>query len=247
MTLISRLLIALLFIGLLVTGFFAFGENGFLNNSREKAAKTSTENADDLNNIPASTKKDPVYIIEKNNSHLAVRLFKAGIASAFAHDHVVRADEFSGWVIFKKDLPDLFKMEIEAPSASLIADSQKDREKYKLSSLGDDDRSEVNETMKSSSQLHVEKYPKILFSSSKLENTDKNNYILTGDFTLHGTTKEIAVPVTINLEKNVLNIKGEFRFLQSDYGIKPFRAGWGTVRNKDEVLLLLDFRATEKK
>jgi polyisoprenoid-binding protein YceI len=247
MTLINRLLIALFFISLLVTGFFAFGENGFLNNSREKAAKTSTENADDLNNVPESTKKDPVYIIDKNNSHLAVRLFKAGIASAFAHDHVVRANDFSGWVVFKKDHPDGFKMEVEVPSASLIADSQKDREKYKLGNLDEDDRNEVNETMKSSSQLHVEKYPKILFSSSKLENTDKNNYTLTGDFTLHGTTKEIAVPVTITFEKNALNIKGEFRFLQSDYGIEPFRAGWGTIRNKDEVLLLLDLRATEKK
>lgn len=247
MTLINRLLIALLFIGLLITGFFAFGENGFLNNSREKAAETSAEKAEDVNKTPASTKKDPVYIIDKKNSHLAVRLFKAGIASAFAHDHVVRADDFSGWVVFKKEHPDLFKMEVEVLSSSLIADSQKDREKYKLSNLDDDDRSEVNETMKSSSQLHVEKYPKIKFNSSKLKNTDKNNYTLTGDFTLHGTTKEIAVPVTITFEKNVLTITGEFRFLQSEYGIEPFRAGWGSVRNKDEVLLLLDLRATERK
>jgi len=246
MTLNNRYLIILIFFGLLAVGFFGFGKNGFLINTQGKTAETVFDKTEEMNKIPSSAQKDPIYAIDKNNSHLIVRLFKAGIASAFAHDHVVRAGDFSGMVVFKKNHPELFKMEVEVPSSSLIADSQKDREKYNLGNLGDDDRKKINETMKSSSQMHVEKYPKINFSSSKLKKTDTNSYTLTGDFTLHGTTKEIAVPVTITTKKNVLNIKGEFRFLQSDYGIKPYSAGWGAIRNKDEVLLLFDLRATKK-
>ncbi len=245
MTFINRLLIAFITSGLLAVGYFTFGENGILNNYQAQAVESSFEKAEDVNKIPASALEDPVYTIDKNNSHLMVRLFKAGIASTFAHDHVVRAGDFSGWIEFNKDQPDLFKMNVEVPTSSLIADNRKDREKYNLGSLEDDDRKEINETMKSSKQMHVEKYPKISFSGSGLQKTGKDKYTITGDFTLHGTTKEIAVPVTINLEENVLKMKGEFRFLQSDYGIEPYSAGWGAVRNKDEVLLLFNFYAKE--
>ncbi len=245
MTFINRLLIAFITSGLLAVGYFTFGENGILNNFQAQAIESSFEKTEDVNKIPASALEDPVYTIDKNYSHLMARLYKAGIASAFAHDHVVSAGDFSGQVVFNKDQPDLFKIKVEVSSSSLVADSPKDRQKYNLGSLEDDDRKEINETMKSSKQMDVEKYPKISFSGSGLHKTGKDKYTITGDFTLHGTTKEITVPVTINLEENILKIKGEFRFLQSEYGIEPYSAGWGAVRNKDEVLLLFDFYAKE--
>lgn len=248
MTLINRISIALISYGLLAVGFFAFGENSSLYSSLIKTDESLFEKAElEMNKIPVTAPEDSIYTISKKNSKLFVRLFKDGIASAFAHDHVVRAGDFSGWVVFKKDRLDLFEMLTEVRSASLVADSGKDREKYNLSSLKEDDRKEINETMKGSEQMHVEKYLMIRFHSSKLEKTGTNNYTLTGDFTLHGTTKKITVPVTITTEKNTVNISGEFRFLQSDYGIEPYSAGWGTIRNKDEVLLLFDLCATENK
>ncbi len=246
MTLMNRLLITFTLIGLLAMGFFAFGENGPLNSSQAKDTESLFKKTKiEVNNTPVSAPEDSLYTINKKDSELILRLFKEGIASALAHDHVVRAGDFSGWVVFKKDRPELFKMEVEVPSASLIADQEKDREKYNLSGLKEDDRKEINETMKGSKQMHVEKYPMIKFRSSKLEKTGTNSYTITGNFTLHGTTKKIKVPATITTDNNVVNISGEFRFLQSDYGIEPYSTGWGTIKNQDEVVLLFDLNATE--
>lgn len=247
MVLINRLLIAFIFIGLLAVAFFAFGENGPLHEHRLDTEETLFQIAEEeVYKIPASALENNVYTIDAKKSELAVRLFKAGIASAFAHDHIVRAEDFSGWVAFEEDRPDLFKLAAEVPVDSLVADSREDREKYKLSELDDDDRKEINETMKGSTQLHGEKYPRIRFRSSRLQKTDTNSYTINGKFTLHGTTKTVTVPATITTTKDGLHIKGEFRFLQSDYGIEPYSAGLGTIRNKDEVLLLFDLYATEK-
>ncbi len=247
MTLLNRIIITLISIGLLAVGFFAFGENGILNSSQTKITETSLEKVKGLNKNPTSALEDSTFTISQKNSELIVRLYKDGIASAFAHDHVVRAGDVSGKVVFKKERPELFEMLIKVPSESLVADSEKDREKYNLSSLQEDDRKEINETMKGSEQMHVEKYPMIRFSSNKLEKKGTDNYTLTGDFTLHGITNKIALPVTITTEKNAVNISGEFRFLQSDYGIEPYSTGWGAVKNKDEVLLLFDLYATKNK
>lgn len=246
MTQMNHVLIVFVLIGLLAVGLFAFSENDPLNSSQAEANERLFEKAKvETNKIPASALEDSVYTISKKKSELFVRLYKDGIASAFAHDHVVRASDLSGSVVFKKDRPEHFQMVIDVPSTALVADSDKDREKYNLRSLDEDDRKEINETMKGSKQMHVEKYPMIRFQSSSLEKNGTYSYTITGDFTLHGITKKIKVPADITIDKNVVNISGEFRFLQSDYGIEPYSAGWGTIKNKDEVVLLFDLYASE--
>ncbi len=49
--------------------------------------------------------------------------------------------------------------------------------------------------LKSADFFDVAKYPNITFKSKSLKSTGKNTYRLTGDFTLHGVTKEITLDV----------------------------------------------------
>src|SRR6185295_13183779 len=48
----------------------------------------------------------------------------------------------------------------------------------------------------------VEKYPEITFKSKSVKATGKDHYAVTGDFTMHGVTKEITLPVTFLGEAN---------------------------------------------
>ena len=43
----------------------------------------------------------------------------------------------------------------------------------------------------------VEKYPTATFTSTKIKKTGDNTYDMTGDFTLHGVTNEITIPMTL--------------------------------------------------
>jgi polyisoprenoid-binding protein YceI len=49
--------------------------------------------------------------------------------------------------------------------------------------------------LRSADFFDVEKYPQITFASKKIVPKDTTHFDVTGDFTMHGVTKEITVPV----------------------------------------------------
>jgi polyisoprenoid-binding protein YceI len=49
--------------------------------------------------------------------------------------------------------------------------------------------------LRSADFFDVAKYPTITFKSTKVESKGKDDFLVTGDFTMHGVTKSIEVPV----------------------------------------------------
>lgn len=71
----------------------------------------------------------------------------------------------------------------------------------------------------------VEKYPEITFKSSRIEKKGKG-FIAHGTFSMHGVSKEIAIPFTVNgvtrdekTGKTVLGATGRTTVNRRDYGI----------------------------
>lgn len=52
--------------------------------------------------------------------------------------------------------------------------------------------------LRSADFFDTEKYPKITFTSKKIKANGENSYIVTGEFTMHGITKEIDVQMKHN-------------------------------------------------
>lgn len=92
-----------------------------------------------------------------------------------------------------------------------------------------------DEHMRGEKWLNAEKYPKISFKLSKLTGAKVKDNALTatavGDFTLHGVTKQVSVPVTLTYmpesEKTKTRAPGDLLVLRaggtlklSDYGIQ---------------------------
>jgi polyisoprenoid-binding protein YceI len=66
----------------------------------------------------------------------------------------------------------------------------------------------------------VARYPQIAFVSKKVIKTGPNTFDLVGDFSLHGVTKELKVPVQIIMvDKNRARFKAGISFKRSDFGI----------------------------
>jgi len=57
-----------------------------------------------------------------------------------------------------------------------------------------------------------------------------------GTLSLHGQTR----PVTIDVRETGGHYEGSVRLKQTDFGIKPVKAGGGTVKVKDEIQI--DFK-----
>jgi len=95
--------------------------------------------------------------------------------------------------------------------------------------------------------LNVRQYPEITFKSTKIEPGDESNtFKLTGDLTLHGTTKTITVDlVKLGEGKDPwgnerIGFETEFSIKRSDYGMDKMLNAVG-----DEVELQLSFEGTK--
>jgi polyisoprenoid-binding protein YceI len=82
---------------------------------------------------------------------------------------------------------------------------------------------------RSTDELHVWKFPKITFESTKITKTGKNTGKVTGKLTMHGVTKEITADVTYN--KGGKHVSGKYwmngftatgTIKRSDFGLKKF-------------------------
>ena len=66
-------------------------------------------------------------------------------------------------------------------------------------------RKDVKKHMLSDIQLNADKYPMITFQSTAC--SSGTEVTLNGNFTMHGTTKAISIPVTVS-DSDGLSIKG---------------------------------------
>lgn len=184
------------------------------------------------------------YLIRPEQSELVVLVFKTGFASALAHDHVVRATRFSGSISGDPGNPANAVVRVTVPASALAADEPEMRNKHGVAgTLGDSDRREIQSTMLGDSQLHVTAFPDISFRAVSVEPRSPAGFLVTGDFTLRGTTRRISIPVAAQFSGDTLRATGAFEFNQSDFGITPVSLFLGAVRNQDRVRVVFDLVA----
>lgn len=181
--------------------------------------------------------------VDPEHSLLLVRLYKDGPASAFAHDHVVRAGRFSGTIRYDPQQPGQSSVAVEVESASLVADEPALRRRFTLPMIKEGTRSDVQRTMLGARQLGAEQHPRISFRSTSVEARGEGKLRVVGELSLHGETHEVSFPAEVALADGVLRATATLRFRQRSFGIEPYRFAFGAVRNRDEVELILDLVA----
>jgi polyisoprenoid-binding protein YceI len=187
---------------------------------------------------PAPAPSGPkTFAVDGKRSLLVIQVFKEGAAATLAHDHTVHAIEVAGQVVADPAAPESASVTITVQTKTLVNDDPQVRRQFGLDPIvPEKDKKSVEESMKGDTQLDVEKYPTISFTSTSVEKSG-DKLTLVGDFTLHGATKRIKMPIAVKIVDNTLTGDGKIRFLQSDYGIKPYSAFLGAVKNKDELVL----------
>lgn len=78
-----------------------------------------------------------------------------------------------------------------------------------------------DEHLRTADFFEVEKFPEMSFKSTKIEKKSENQFVATGDFTLKGVTKQIALPFTIN------------GFLKDQRGVKIGASAVSTINRQD--------------
>jgi polyisoprenoid-binding protein YceI len=184
------------------------------------------------------------YVIQPERSEFVVRVYKAGVAARLAHDHVVRAIRYSGSVTADPTHPITAAIAVTVQTDSLRADEPEIRHKYGISKdLRAPDQQAVQSTMLGKSQLDAARYPTITFHSTAVTQEGPEQFRVMGDLALHGKVRQVTFPVSAHLSGDTLRASGSVEFVQSDFGIRPYTAFFGAVRNQDRVTLLFDIVA----
>lgn len=176
--------------------------------------------------------KSRTYTIVASESSFWVFVAKAGLFSAFAHDHEIGVKSFTGKIVLPESGAGGGSLELEVNAASLaVLDKQP----------SEADKQKIFDSMHKE-VLESAQFPKIAFKSvsvSDLKQTSADAYNLTlnGDVTLKGVTRRIAVPVLLTINAQQLRAVGKYTLKQTDFGIKPYSAAGGAVKVKNEVVI----------
>ena len=166
--------------------------------------------------------------IDVEHSTLTVFVYKSGLFSAFADDHVIRAPIASGSI--SADAP--LAVEVSVRSANLKVLDPK---------LAADKRADVQARMLGREVLDSGKFPDITFRSTAIEPAGADRWTVTGRLTIHGETR----PATFSVVRKDGRYRGTATLKQRDFAIEPITVAGGTVKVKDELKVEFDIIAQQ--
>jgi len=156
--------------------------------------------------------------INAERSTLTVLVYKSGLFSAFADNHVISAPIATGSI--SEDSPLSIEMTVRSADLRVLDPG-----------LSVERRAEVQTRMLGPEVLDVAKFPGIQFASTTIEPAGTDRWQVTGRLTIHGHAQTITFAVARVSE----TYRGEVAIKQRDFGIEPIKVAGGTVKVKDEL------------
>ena len=189
------------------------------------------------------------YALQTGSSSLYVQVFKdtTTAASGMSHDHVMRASGWTGTATWDPARPENCKIDISVPVDKLVVDPAKLRAAVGYdSTLSDGQRGDVRKNMLSKDQLNSSKYSEISFSATSCKVVSGSKVDVSGKLTIKGTSKPITIRMTLDADAQSYSAKGGFKIKGSDYGLEPFSAMMGALKNQDELRFTVRLSGTAK-
>jgi polyisoprenoid-binding protein YceI len=165
----------------------------------------------------------------QDDAEALVFTFKDGLLSKIAHDLKLRITRFS----VELD-PAASSVSAELDAGSLVVVNAMHDGEEAPKALSDADKQKI-ETQIRKEVLETDRHEIVRFRGSPLERRADGGYSVSGELTLHGTTRPLRIETRLEGGRHV----AEVELHQPDYGIVPFKAMMGTLKVKADVRLRL--------
>ena len=182
------------------------------------------------------------WSLDLEHSELVVKVWKTGAAAGLAHDHVIRATRVTGTAsLADAASPRSLSLQLSVEVASLVPDEPETRKRYGVTgpAVPEGDRARVKENMLGDEQLEATKFPTITFTSKQVSSAPDGSLECLGELTLHGVKKELRFPITVKTGEQRIEGHAQVKLKTSDFGVKPYSAALGLIRNQDDVELVV--------
>ena len=200
-------------------------------------------------------------VVVEEESIFAVVTHKAGFASGMAHNHLVAAGSPTLRVSGREEALEAVSFEIELAAQMLVVDAMDLQQEWypRLAALGilDEPFAEVSEkqrdkirgAMLGKKQLDAASHPTIrarlvaLVAEASTLGELATTHRATVAFEVHGETVSRAIPASVVWDDGQVRVEAAGVFQFSDFGIEPYSAFLGAVKNLDEFHVFVSFLA----
>ena len=205
--------------------------------------------------LPAAT-----FRVLPEESDFLVISHKGGFAAGLAHDHLVAASGYVAHVAFDPDDPGSARFELELEAEKLLVDDPDIQRRLfvRLEELGvldsapkqvsERDRRKIRVAMLGDRQLDSESFPTIRVSatvSGRLSAAGIFSHEVLMTFEVRGQRAEGPAQARYTHREGQLEVEALGEFLFTDFGIRPYSAMLGAVRNQDRFHIYLHLTAVE--
>jgi polyisoprenoid-binding protein YceI len=174
-----------------------------------------------------------VYRIQTGDSLVVVRVYRGGRLSKLGHDHVVSSREPHGFIDADRGRADLY---VEV--ASLAVDDPAQRAAAGFESHPSESDIAGTRSNMLEKVLEAERFPFVVVRVRAVEPG-----ALQAELTLHGVTRPLRIPATIEPDAEHIAVGGRFAVNQTDFGIQPLSVLGGALTVQDRVDLSFEIRA----
>ncbi len=176
---------------------------------------------------------------------IIVRNDDSRLLSRLGHDHVVRADEFTSTVTIDPGRPEELRFALSFPVYAFVVDDKDDRKRVGLKGkVSKKDRKATRKNMLAKDQLHAERYGNIDFRVDGARAADDDStWILDASMSVRHRRFEFEFPVSIEFSPQ-LQVSGRVDITHSDLGLTPYKGPMGTLRNAEEMTLVIEIDAS---
>jgi polyisoprenoid-binding protein YceI len=166
-----------------------------------------------------------VYTVDPAASLLAVTVRRAGLMARLGHDHVVASHALAGAVV-----PGAGRADVSFRADQMTVDEP---QLLRDAGIGTQPSPEAVEGTRKNMLgpvLEAQRYPVVTLHAER-----QPDGRLRVAVTLHGTTRWLALPATVQVDAAQVSASGTARLKQSDFGIVPFSVGGGLLAVQDEL------------
>ncbi|MBO0775999.1 MAG: YceI family protein [Actinobacteria bacterium] len=174
------------------------------------------------------------YLLGPGNGRLRWRTFRNGLAATAGHDLTIEVSRWSGGLTVSDELtPAGLSLRIEPGSMTVLTGSGG------VKPLTDRDRREIAVTARQ--VLAADRYPEATFTAGDFK-PDSSDWLIGGTLTVKGQPRRCELRAS---ETGPGRYRLTGSVLQSEFGIKPYRAFLGALRVRDAVDIEAEAALTE--
>ncbi|HEY6130827.1 MAG TPA: YceI family protein [Halioglobus sp.] len=194
---------------------------------------------------PSDLQGAQLFRINPTASIVHILVYRGGTMAHMGHNHVISSTSLSGY-LWQHASPEGSGFNIVIPVNELIVDDDHTRAEEGAEfplNVNEEARQGTRSNMLSEVLLDGEHFPFITIKSIRIGGAT-NALQVTAALQIKQQTREVTVPVAIEVHGHQLAARGEFDIRQSDFGMVPFSVAMGALNVLDTVKIRFDLVAS---